>query len=281
MDDEADFLHVTSLRLQAAGYDVACASDQKEAMRLMRDRVPDLILLDIMMPGLDGFAMKERLGSDPATAGVPIIFLTAKDLVSDKVKAFKLGADDYITKPYDPQELVARIDSVIKRKRAYEEISMTDGVTGLHNANYFKKQMKTFFAIAKRYGTIFSLAVVDIDELKKISDVHGHMAGDCALRHFAAVAKKALREADIVTRYGGDEFAVIMPGVGASAASMAMKRLKAEVAASRYACEGVAGPITFTVSAGAAEYSASMKHYDEIFAMADGRMYEDKKANIG
>jgi diguanylate cyclase (GGDEF)-like protein len=277
VDDEEDFLRITAMRLEAAGYDVATASDHAAAFRSIREKVPDLILLDLMMPGVDGFQMKEKLGSEASTAGVPVIFLTAKDLVADKVKAFKLGIDGYITKPYAPRGLVARMESVLGRKRIYEEISMTDGVTGLHNISYYRKQVKTFFAIAKRYGQVFSLAVVDVDRLKAINDAHGQLAGDCALRHFASTARRVLREADIVTRYGGDEFAVIMPNVGAKAASRAMERLAQQIAKSPFSCEGVPGPISFTVSAGVAEYDAGMKAPEELFNLADARMYEAKR----
>lgn len=277
VDDEPDFLKITSLRLESAGYEVTTSGDYAGAFRSIRDKAPDLILLDVMMPGADGFEVKERLNLESSTAKIPVIFLTAKDMAPDKIRAYKLGTDDYITKPYDPEELITRIEAVLKRKRHYEEISMTDALTGLRNTNYFKMQMKTFFAIAKRYGQIFSLAIVDIDNLKKINDTHGHIAGDSALKGFAQTARKVLREADIITRYGGDEFAIILPGVGRDAATKAIERLKADIALKRFPCEALGVDISCSISAGVAEYGRQMKDENALFAAADAKMYADKE----
>jgi len=277
VDDEPDFLEVISVRLKASGYEIMAASNYKEAINLMHEKIPDLILLDIMMPDVDGFEMKDRLKKYTSTSNIPVIFLTAKDKVSDKIMAFKLGVDDYITKPYNPEELLARIDSSLKRKKFYEELSMTDGVTGLYNVHFFKKQIRIFFTIAKRYKQIFSMALIDIDDFKNINDTYGHMAGDCILRHFSSIAKRMLREADIIIRYGGDEFVIIFPNVNEGEAKKALDRLKNEIIGKAFSCDDSDAKISITISTGVVEYGDSFKNEDELFKLADTRMYEDKK----
>lgn len=270
VDDEPDILMVTSKRLEVSGYEVMTARNYAEALDSARKKTPDLILLDVMMPGIDGFEVKERFNKDASLADIPVIFLTAREAMQDKMKGFKLGIDDYITKPYDPRELLARVDSALKRREHYVEISMTDGLTGLYNIHFFKKQIKEFFAIAKRYKQVFSLALIDVDGLKKTNDTCGHIAGDRVLKNLSAAAKKVLREADIITRYGGDEFAVILPNVNESQAKTAMERLKSEI-----------GSETFSISVGIAEYKDSFKSEDELFALADAMMYDDKRIKKG
>ena len=270
VDDEPDILAVTSKRLEVSGYEVMTARNYAEALDSARKKTPDLILLDVMMPGIDGFEVKERFNKDASLADIPVIFLTAREATQDKMKGFKLGIDDYITKPYDPRELLARVDSALKRREHYVEISMTDGLTGLYNIYFFKKQIKEFFAIAKRYKQVFSVALIDVDGLKKTNDTYGHIAGDRILKNLSAAAKKVLREADIITRYGGDEFAVILPNVNESQAKTAIERLKSEI-----------GGETFSISVGIAEYKDSFKSEDELFALADARMYDDKRIKKG
>ena len=277
VDDEPDNLTVTMTRLETSGYEVVTARDCAEAFKAIREKNPNLILLDVMMPSVDGFEVKDRLNKDTSTAGIPVIFLTAKNGLQDKIKGLKLGVDDYITRPYNPEELLARIASALDRRKFYEKISMTDGLTGLYNVHFFKKQINTFFAIAKRYNQIFSLALIDIDDFKKINDTYGHIAGDCMLKNFSSIATKVLREADIITRYGGDEFAVILPSVNQEQAKRAIERLKNEIGGKTFSYDGSDANISFSISVGIAEYDYSFKNEDEVFKLADARMYEDKK----
>ena len=277
VDDEPDNLTVTMTRLETSGYEVVTARDCAEAFKAIREKNPNLILLDVMMPSVDGFEVKDRLNKDTSTAGIPVIFLTAKNGLQDKIKGLKLGVDDYITRPYNPEELLARIASALDRRKFYEKISMTDGLTGLYNVHFFKKQINTFFAIAKRYNQIFSLALIDIDDFKKINDTYGHIAGDCMLKNFSSIATKVLREADIITRYGGDEFAVILPSVNQEQAKRAIERLKNEIGGKTFSYDGSDANISFSISVGIAEYDYSFKNEDEVFKLADARMYENKR----
>lgn len=281
IDDEPDNLTLTAQRLKISGYDVIGATNYAEAISLIHNKNPNLILLDVMMPDVDGFEVKNRLNKDTSTASIPVIFLTAKNTLEDKVNGLKLGVDDYITRPYEPEELIARIDSVLRRRKFYEDLSMTDGLTGLYNIHYFKRQIKTFFSIAKRYNQIFSLALIDIDDFKKINDTYGHIVGDCVLKIFSSLSKKVLRTADIITRYGGDEFAIILPSVDENQAARAMERLENDINGKGFVCEGYDVNISFSISVGIAQYQSVFKNEDELFELADARMYEDKKINKG
>jgi len=276
IDDDKEFLGELAESLCNAGYEVVTASNCVDGLNLIREKAHDLILLDVMMPDIDGFDVKERLNKDVSTASIPVIFLTAKAGLRDKIKGLNLGVDDYVTKPFDPDELLARIGSALRKRSFYEEISMTDGLTGLYNIHFFKKQLKTFFAMAKRYKQIFSLAIIDINGFKDINDTYGHMAGDCVLKSFSSVAKKVLRDADIITRYGGDEFAVILPSINKKQAKTAMGRLKSEIDGKTFLCNDSDISVAFSISVGIAEYKDSLKDENELFELADAMMYKDK-----
>lgn len=277
IDNDEEFLEEFAEFLRNAGYETVTASNCAEVFNLIREKNPDLILLDVMMPDSDGFEVKKRLNKDTPTASIPVIFLTAKAELQDKVKGLNLGADDYITKPYNPDELLARIESALRRRTFYEKISMVDGLTGLHNIHFFKKEMSAFFKIAKRYNQVFSLALIDIDGFKNINDTYGHMAGDCVLKNFSSVAKKIFRDADIITRYGGDEFTIILPNINKEGAKRAIDRLKSEIAGKTFSYNNSDIGISFSISAGIAEYKDSLKDENELFELADTMMYEDKR----
>ena len=210
-DDETDILTGLARVLENVGYQVYTATNGNEAVQKAAELVPDLILLDVLMPGMDGKEVKARLNSDSALAEILVIFLSAKKDTNDKLDGFQLEAEDYITKPFEIVELLARVRSVLRRKKHYEEISMTDGLTGLANMHLLKRELDLFFNIAKRYKHFFSIAVFDIDNLKTINDSFGHHVGDEVIKWVAASLKKCLREADVIARCGGDEFVAIFP----------------------------------------------------------------------
>lgn len=276
VDDEPDLLKVLAKKLGGFGYEVALAQNGREALDQARKILPDLILLDIMMPGMDGREVKMKLSQDESTRDIPVIFLTAKTTTADKVEGLYLGAEDFVTKPYDIEELNARIEKAIRRKRQFEIAALTDPLTGLANSRFFKKELHTFFRLGQRYDRCFCLALMDVDDFKKINDVHGHKTGDSVLRALAAVMREIFRESDILARYGGDEFVVLLSETTEEQARPVMNRLKEMLGQRKMTAEGTGQPVPFTVSIGLAAFRKGFSHEDEIFALADQRMYGDK-----
>lgn len=276
-DDERQFVDLMKILLESKGYQVLAAYDGHECIEVAKTEKPDMILLDILMPEMTGLEVKEVLDEDISTATIPVVFLTAKGSVKEKVEGLKKGIDDYITKPFEADELIARIQAIMQRRKFYEKISMTDGLTGVFNVQYYKKQIKTFFAVAKRYKQVFSLAIIDIDKLKYINDKYGHPAGDFALRIVADALKTTLREADIITRYGGDEFAVILPNSSEKQTLIALDRIKLKINGKKFLFGEKKLPIPISISTGCAEYGDGITSEDKLFELADTSMYEDKK----
>jgi diguanylate cyclase (GGDEF)-like protein len=279
VDDEQDIVFLLNKRLTVAGYDVESAHDGRGLLGKIKAAHPDLIILDVMLPGLDGFEIKKQLNEDMDTAHIPVIFLTAKQSVPDKLEGVHLGGEDYITKPFEHEELLARIAGILKRHQNFEEASMKDGLLGIYNVAFFKKEIAIFFDIARRYGTVFSLVVIDLDNFKSINDTYGHLAGDHALRKFCEVARQNLRKSDLLMRYGGDEFVVIMPETNEAQAVVAVRKLKECVEQTGLYPEDKKLDVVLSISAGIAQCDERCVSADELFQLADSRLYEDKKKN--
>lgn len=276
VDDEKNFLEVTNTVLSSAGYETHATSDATNILKVVRKVMPDLIILDVIMPKVDGFLVKTELNKNPATAGIPVIFLTVKHEIPERVKGFNLGADDYIVKPFNAEELLARIDAILNKKSFYEKLSMTDALTDLYNIRFFKRQFTLFFNTAKRYKKVFSLAIMDIDDFKNINDTQGHAAGDFILIKFASIARQTLRESDVLMRYGGDEFIVIMPETNNKQAAGAITRLKNIIKNKMFMFHDTEPGLTFSISAGIATYNPNLTNESQMFNLADQRLYEDK-----
>ncbi len=228
-DDDPFIARLLEIELRAAGYDVRVASDGVEAFDLAQERSPDLVLADVMMPNMDGFELTRRLRQDPRTATVSIIMLTARGLSADKLEGFAIGADDYIVKPFDTPELLARIRGVLRRAK---EMRAQSPLTGLPGNVRIEEEID---GLVER-GEDFALLYADLDHFKAYNDHYGFMRGDQAIQTTAALIEEVAREVTggdaFIGHVGGDDFVLIVPTAKATdAAEAIVKRFDQEVPA--------------------------------------------------
>jgi two-component system, cell cycle response regulator len=293
VDDHEDNIELLRARLEAWGYDVDAAADGQQALDHVQANPPDLILLDVMMPTIDGNEVARRIKQNPALPFIPIIMQTALDSTESKVEGLEAGADDYITKPIEFAELKARVRSMLRIKRLQEELeererqlleanerlrhmSRTDGLTGLENRRSIERQLEHMMAHGERLSEPLSCVMCDLDRFKSVNDEHGHHAGDAVLKQFAVILKKAAREIDVVGRYGGEEFIVLLPGTVLDAAVTFAERVRKEVEAHTFVFDG--GSIRRTCSFGVAGWPhPRVSNCDRIVRAADDALYVAKE----
>lgn len=268
-------------------YRVRVANGGEKALSMLQDGGqphPDLILLDIQMPGVDGYEVCQRLKEDPATAEIPVIFVTALDAASDEARGLNLGAVDYIAKPFNQAIVRARVRTHMTLKRKadlLEQIALLDGLTGIPNRRYFDDQLQREGKRSVRQGESLSVLMMDIDHFKAFNDHYGHGAGDQCLQRVAETLKGTLsRPSDMIARYGGEEFVALLPATDAMGAAEVAERLRAAI-------EGLAVPHEYsrtapvvTLSIGYATYSPEEPGdgLDGLLQSADRALYSAKKA---
>ena len=212
-DDDGVTRAVVSAWLARSGYAIVAARDGEEALRLTGERSPDLLLVDVTMPGLDGYDVCRAIQTG-AEAPPPLIFLTAHGDTAARVTGLDAGAVDYIVKPFDQDELVARVRAALRTKSVRDGLARQaahDPLTGLLNRRELDARAVGAVALAKRHGRALSCLMLDIDHFKGINDEHGHAAGDVVLHETARRLTAACRVSDIVARYGGEEFVLLLP----------------------------------------------------------------------
>ncbi len=278
VDDDPGVAFVLHKRLSVAGYEPYVARDGKEALTKVQEVEPDLIVLDIMLPGMDGRQVKAKLNESERTAHIPVLFLTAKSAPGDKLEGLRLRADDYLVKPYESDELLARVEFLLEKRKSLAALANRDGLTGLPSRFIFDRELKLFFDVAQRYQRPFSVAMIDIDNFKSIEDAGGRFSGDVVLKKVAETIQGTLRRSDVMVRYGEDEFAVLLPESPAEKAAVAMARVKGKIEAEPCLPEHQADEALITVSIGIADYQDSFANEREIFDLADKNMIADKFA---
>ncbi len=287
VDDNPIQIEHLRMCLNKNGFDVYFTADANEVVDIAEGVIPDLILLDVVMPEIDGYTVCEALKSKDITKDIPIIFVTSKGDKWDRVKGFSIGAFDYIIKPFFIEEAVARINNAINLKQSQDELkkknsileilSIRDELTLLYNRRYVLKRLDEEIERAKRYNHIFSCIMADIDYFKKINDCFGHPVGDIALRNMGELLRKNLRAVDIAARYGGEEFLLILPETDLSGAKIAAEKLRRLVESGRYS-EGLPEGVKLTVSLGIAVYPDHGGNRDRLIKSADEALYMAKEA---
>src|SRR5690349_19693078 len=255
VDDHEDNVELLRARLEAWGYATECAVDGEEALQKIEKSPPDLVLLDVMMPKIDGIEVARRVKGNESLPFIPIIMQTALDATENKVEGLNAGADDYITKPIDFAELKARMTSMLRIKRLQEaleererqlleanerlrHISQTDGLTGLDNRRHLEERLEEMFRHSQRLNEPFACVMCDLDRFKSVNDTYGHQAGDAVLRQLAGLLKEAVREVDRVGRYGGEEFMLLLSGTVLDAAVTFSERVRKRVEAHTFTFDG-------------------------------------------
>jgi diguanylate cyclase (GGDEF)-like protein len=239
IEDSRLILHVAKTILGKRGHDVLLAQDGLAGLETAKSQHPDIILLDIIMPIMDGYQVCQSLKEEDITKDIPVIMLTSKSEPTDKVKGLEMGALDYVTKPFDEGELVARVNTQLRLKELREaleeknqqlrELANRDGLTQLYNHRYFHEQLSKDFLRARRYHESLSCILLDIDYFKKFNDTHGHQTGDVVLRTLGHLIQDSIRDSDFAARYGGEEFALVLYHSDEPAALDVAERLRQAV----------------------------------------------------
>jgi diguanylate cyclase (GGDEF)-like protein len=279
VDDSHDNIAICATILQKEPYEILSARNGPEAIDVAERDRPDVILLDVQMPGMDGFEVCKRLKASPATAGIPILFISAHNRDAESIaNALSLGGGDYILKPFNSAELRARVAVLVRLKQALDALvqrneelesanhalseanshmakahealtllALTDPLTGVYNRRYFDRRLLETFSLAERHQVPLHVLALDLDHFKSINDRYGHPAGDQMLIYFAEVLKRCVRRHDVVARVGGEEFDVLMFNISKDKAVRAAERIRAQMEKGSLVLDGKTVRVTTSI----------------------------------
>ena len=288
-EDDPVSRKLMEMTLRQAGYEVVSAGDGREALALFKERFFPIILTDLEMPEMDGLELCRAIRENPAEGYVYIFLITARDSKKDIIVGLEAGADDYLTKPFDRSELIARLKTALRvleleksLKDAYEKIrllSITDKLTGCYNRTYMDEYLAKEIARATRYHRPLSLVMADIDYFKRVNDTYGHQAGDLILKNFVLSMREGLRkDVDWIARYGGEEFLMVLPETDFKNAMSSAERLRRIVSERLTSYDEK--EIRITASFGVVGFDPSEKikniPYEAIIDQADKALYQAK-----
>lgn len=286
VEDEDILSQQMQLVLQDQDFQVIIAHNLTEAEKIVAENPPDVVILDRVLPDGDGLQMLREWTDTPTLTEMPVIILTVLNDLASKIEGIDQGADDYLVKPLDNSELVARVRAALRRANARKKLkndivrlhqgAVTDRLTGLHNRRYLDVDLEYRFAQAKRKPELgFSIIMIDIDYFKSINDQFGHLYGDQVLREVASCLLSSARNADIVTRYGGEEFCTILPDTDIESAIRIAERMRATI--EKHAFSDLRH-YKVTASFGVSCFNPSDSDILEVIARADAALYQAKGA---
>jgi len=288
VDDIEDNLEILGDLLMFDGYKVEKVMSGEAALEQVQVSRPDLILMDILMPGMNGYAVCTQLKADESTKDIPVVFVSSMGDVESKVQGFKVGAVDYINKPFHHAEILVRVNTHItilrlrqnleEQNARLEKLANTDYLTNLYNRRRFFHAAEEEFTKAINGGTPFSITLIDLDYFKQINDTFGHLVGDQVLIHVAKLIRTHCRVSDVAARYGGEEFIILHPSINSRIAFQVAERVRKVVEAAPYVYEN--NEIGVTLSAGVVDtlVDQNISRIDDVLGLADKALYRAKDA---
>ncbi len=283
VDDEDD-IREALVQLLEGTYQVTSARDGSEAVRLALEDPPELVVMDLVMPRMDGFGAIEALRADSTTADVPVILISARGDDLTRVKGLDLGAVDFLQKPFSERELKARIERTLRmtrRQTQLRELAQTDTLTGLANLRAFRARLEEEAKRARRYRTPLTCVMADMDNLKPLNDQLGHAAGDRAIAAVADVMRTDLRETDFCARYGGDEFIVLLPHTTAAEGRVFAERVIARLRQTAIEAGGHKLPLSVSFGVSQLDSDTGTEAADALVLRADEALYTAKRSGRG
>jgi diguanylate cyclase (GGDEF)-like protein len=273
VDDDIETADYHATVLRSAGMDVRVLYKVTDMLQVLGEYRPELILMDVYMPTCDGVDLAHVIRQDAMYLDVPIVFLSSEGNIEKQLSAIASGADDFLTKPIPPWHLVQALTSRARRYRELRALIMRDSLTGLFNHSAVKEMLMREIAQVMRSGTPLTLAMIDIDHFKQVNDTYGHPVGDQVIRAMSRLLQQRLRRSDIIGRYGGEEFAVIMPNTPAVAAVKVLNQIRESFCNIRHHAEQQ--DFTATFSAGVAAFTPDTDA-ETLFRIADTALYRAK-----
>ncbi|WP_151632611.1 GGDEF domain-containing response regulator [Noviherbaspirillum aerium] len=270
VDDEVETADYHATLLRQAGMDVRTLYHVEDILQVMGEYRPELILMDVYMPACDGIDVARVIRQDAMYLDVPIVFLSSDSNLDNQLNAIASGADEFLTKPIRPLHLISAVTSRVKRNRELRSLIMRDSLTGLFNHSAVKEHLVRELATARRMQKPLSLAMLDIDRFKSVNDTYGHPVGDQVIRALSRLLQQRLRRSDIIGRYGGEEFVVIMPHTTAAAAVPVLDQIRASFSNIRHHAEHQ--DFTSSFSGGVAEIAPD-SDAEELLRRADAALY--------
>lgn len=290
IDDSEVVRDRVSSALRNAGVcdDFIFADDGVNGVKALLENQVDLVLCDLVMPGIDGYKFLMVKNSKKGYEDVPVIMLTGQEHVNEKVRALRAGASDYITKPFHDEELVARFNVHLRIKELQDELrtkneqlkllTRTDPLTGIANRRHFMESLQSEFRRAQRYRSALAFMMADLDRFKSINDTYGHLFGDQALIAVSCAFTEALREHDLVGRYGGEEFGMLLPETDLAGAAVVAERCRSMIESCKLSTNNGDSTISITVSLGVAAIpAAKIEAPDDLIRVADEALFAAKQ----
>ncbi|MFH0962401.1 MAG: diguanylate cyclase [Planctomycetota bacterium] len=280
MEDSPTQARVAHMVLKGAGYEVLLAADGEQGIEIWRSAAPDLVLLDINLPGKSGFEVCAEIKNAGDDGFTPVIMLTENADLTSRVKGLTLGADDYLSKPFEPDELLARARAMLRIKETEDRVqrlSVIDELTELYNRRFLAKRLSEELSHAGRHGLSVGCIFIDIDRFKHVNDSFGHPFGDMVLQQVGRLIRDCAKEEDIAARYGGEEFILVIRNSDAQEAGILAERLRTKIAETVFRDDTAEARITVSCGVASCPGTVPQSSVDGLLRAADSALYLAKQ----